>query len=198
MGSHGDAGFHLNLDTVLRHAVDRRAATGGIGAIDHARIDGSAHRLDDRFAGTLGREIDGACTVPVELDAGFLRGDERLHGGDNIAAGEVVRLDVVDGDFNAGFLSGNTRIHDQAERHLPQLHRKEIEHTDGRTRQHGPQPYAEEREDDRRTNEDDDAKDDKNNISRIHNFVTVNEKFWAPVILSRAPRSTWPSSESAS
>jgi hypothetical protein len=62
-----------------------------------------------------------------ERDARLLRGDQRLHGRHDVAAREVVRLDVVDGDLDAGLLRGDARIDDQPVGHLPQAHRDEVD-----------------------------------------------------------------------
>ena len=43
--------------------------TGGVGAIDHLRIDARLHRVENRFAGAFRGEIDGARMIERERDA---------------------------------------------------------------------------------------------------------------------------------
>ena len=48
----------------------------GLGRVDHFRIDAGADRFENGFAGSLGRQIDGAGAIEIEGDAGFIRRDQ--------------------------------------------------------------------------------------------------------------------------
>jgi hypothetical protein len=95
-------------------------------------------------SGAFRREVDRARAVPVERDAGFLGGDERLHGRDHVAAGEEMRLDLIDGDVDARLLRGDARIGDERVGDLAEPHGEEVHHADGCTGEPRAQPDAEE------------------------------------------------------
>ena len=64
------------------------------------------------------------------MQAGLLRGDERLHGLDDVAAGEVVGVDLLDVDREAGLGGGDLGVDDHAVRHAAQAHAHEVEDAD--------------------------------------------------------------------
>ena len=105
----------LTLDAVLGHAVDGGLAGRGIRAVDDLGIDAGLHGLEHGLAGALGGEVDGAGAVEVEVNAGLVRGDERLH--DHVRRcrrrGSAPR-EIVDGEVDAGFHGGDAVVHDQA------------------------------------------------------------------------------------
>ena len=103
VGADGDAGAGADGDAVLGDAFNGVFAGGGIGGVDDLGIDGGFDGFEDGFAGALGGEVDGAGAVEDEVDAGFAGGDEGLDDEFDIAAGEVVGGEVVDGNVEAGF-----------------------------------------------------------------------------------------------
>jgi hypothetical protein len=120
---------------------------------------GSTDGFDDALARSLGGKVDGAGAIPIERDAGLLRGNERLDGGDHIATCQKVRFDVIDRDFNAGFLGGDSGIHHHAVGHLAQSHGHQIGEPDVSPGKPGSQPDAEERQDDAKQQQAEDGND---------------------------------------
>ena len=70
-----------------------------------------------------------------------------MDAGDDVAAGEVLGLDLVDGQDDAGFRGPDARIHDHAIGHLTQPHGHQVDHADIGARQPRSQPDAEKGED---------------------------------------------------
>ena len=161
MGAHGDARLDLHLDAILRHAIDGGAAALGIGAVNDLGVDRSAHGLDHGLAGALRREVDGAGAVPIEHDAGLLRGDERLHGRDHVATGEVVGRNLVGRDLDAGLDRRDAGVDHEAIGHTTKAHAEQVQHAHGSAIQLGLQPDSDEGDKDGRRDEDgDDERDD--------------------------------------
>ena len=97
VGAHGHAGLDLELDAVLGHAVDRSAGRrSGFGQSMTLGLT-EVRTASSTSCPALGGEVDGAGAVPVERDAGLLRGDQRVHGRHDVAAGQVMGLDLVGG-----------------------------------------------------------------------------------------------------
>jgi hypothetical protein len=144
VGAHGDAGLDLHADAVAGHGVDGRAVGLRTGAVDDLGIDAGAHGFQHCFARALDRQIDGASTVEVEFDAGFVRGDEGEHDGIDIAAGQVVRFEFVGVEGKSGFDRRDAAVDDHAHRHTAQAHADEPGEGDRGIGDFGPQPDAEE------------------------------------------------------
>ena len=123
------------MDAVLGNAIDGRTTTLRIGAIDDLRINGGPHGLRDALARTLGRKVDGACALPTEGDAGFLRRDDRMDGRHDVAAGEEVGFDRVDANIDPRLLGRDAGIHHEPVGHLAEPHGNEIDEADVRTGQ---------------------------------------------------------------
>ena len=97
-----------------------------------------------------------------------MRGNQRLDGGDDIAAGEEVRLDVIDGDVDARLFGGDAGVHDQAIGDLAEAHGDEGEDADVGAGEPSAQPNAKEREDDAQQDEAADAECDEENDGGVH------------------------------
>ena len=161
VGAHGHPGANLDLNAVLGNSVNGAAAGGGVGTVDDLGIDRSAHGFHHALARAFGCKVDCAGAVPVEHDAGLLGGDEGLDGGDHVAAGEEVGLDVVDGEGDAGLGGGDARVDHHAVGHLAQAHGDEVGEADVGTGQPGTKPDAKEGDDDAKDDEADDGEHDK-------------------------------------
>ena len=88
--AHGDPRFDVELDAVLRDALEDRR-------LDHLRVDRGLQRFEDVAAG----EVDRGGALPLERNLRALRGDHRQHDLVDVAAGQDVRLQLIDGKRQA-------------------------------------------------------------------------------------------------
>ncbi len=84
---------------------------------------------------------------------------------DDVAAGEVLGLHLVDADVDAGFLGPDAGIHHEAVGHLPQPHGDQVDHADVGAGQPRAQKHAEERENDPDDDQSRDAENDDDDNS---------------------------------
>ena len=122
---HRHAGPHQQLDAVLGHGAQRRAARFlRVGAVDHLRIDARPHRVEHVAAG----QVDRRRPVEVEVDVGPMRGDDRVDHARHVAAGQVMGLQPPRGDArvrigaDAGLHGHDLGFDDRPGVHLPQAH----------------------------------------------------------------------------
>jgi hypothetical protein len=80
------------------------------------------------------------------MQAGLLGGDERLHRLDDVAAGEVVGVDLLDFDREPGLGGGDLGIDDYGVGNAAQAHADEVEKANLGTREAGAHPDSEEGE----------------------------------------------------
>src|SRR5690606_35907371 len=79
-----DAGGGDELDAVTGYGAD-------VGGLDHAGVHGDAHGVQDVTSG----QVDGRGAVEGQRDARLVRGDERVDHPVDVAAGQVVRFQLV-------------------------------------------------------------------------------------------------------
>src|SRR5690606_22111270 len=109
VGAHGDASGGDELDTVTSHRAD-------VGSLDNARVDRDLHGVEDVAA----REVDGGGTVEGQRDARLISSDQSVHDPVDVAAGKVVRFELVlvhVGD--PGLVGLDQRQNDAVRRHAP-------------------------------------------------------------------------------
>jgi hypothetical protein len=126
VGAHRGARLGEQLDAVLGDGGDARARV--LRAVDDARVDAGLHRLEHVAAG----EVDAGRRLERELDAGAVGRDQRAHDVQDIAAREVVRLQVARLDGDAGLDRGDLRLRDRLGAHLAQRHHQQLEESDVR------------------------------------------------------------------
>src|SRR5690606_31522024 len=129
--AHRDAGRGDQLDAVLGDGRD-------VGRLDHARVHGHAHGVEDVAAG----EVDGGRPVEPERDARLVGGDQCVDDRVDVAAGQVVGLELVLVHLDAGLVGLDQRQDDLVRRHAPEAHGDEAgeAHLDAGGDRRDPQP----------------------------------------------------------
>ena len=156
IAAHRDARLDVQLNAVLRHALEDRR-------FDDLRI----YRRLQCLQHVAAREIDRGRALPNERNLGALRGDHRQRNVLNVAAGKVVRLHLVDRQVQAGLTRAHVVGDDDAGRNAdePHAHERDDAQRHARGDRADPQPDREvvherEKEDDR--DDDDDRRTDCN------------------------------------
>ena len=111
VAAHRDARLDVQLNAVLRDALEDRR-------LDDLRID----RRLQRFEHVAPGEIDRGRALPFERNLRALRGDHRERDVVDVAAGEVVRLHLIDGQRQAGLARAHEVGDDEAGRDADQAH----------------------------------------------------------------------------
>ena len=88
VGADGDAGLDLQLDAVLRDAVERFAAEAARGAVDDLGVDARLHGLEHVAAG----QVDGGRQLEIEIELRLAGGNQRADHQRHVAAGQVMGL----------------------------------------------------------------------------------------------------------
>ena len=101
------------------------------------------------------------------MQAGFLGGDERLHRLDNVAAGKVVGVNLLDVHREAGLGRGDLSVDDHGVRHAAQAHADEVEEPDLGPRQARAHPDGEERKQEQDEQQQGTCRHEENNISHL-------------------------------
>ena len=109
----------VELDAVLGHGVDRR------GVVDDLGLHRHLHRLEHVAAG----QVDGRGALEGQRDVGLVGRDQGVDHPHDVAAGQVVRLQVVDGDVEPGLHRADARGDDGGGRHAAQPHADQGEQT---------------------------------------------------------------------
>ena len=91
LGPHRHAGLGPELNAVAADGVEGLPALGRVGAVDDLRIDAGLDGVEDVAAG----QVDGGGRLPRQVDAGLVGGDDRRGRLRHVAAGQVVRLQVL-------------------------------------------------------------------------------------------------------
>jgi hypothetical protein len=104
------------LNTVLGHG-------GHLGCGDHLGVYADL----DRFKHVAPGQVDRRRLLESERDLGFVSGNERVHHPLHIAAGEVMDLQIVDGEIESRLSGSNERIDNRRRIHLPESHSKECQ-----------------------------------------------------------------------
>ena len=167
VSTNGHARLYFYLNAILGDRIDGGATARRIRHIDNLRADGSEDRLKDRFIRSAGGDIDGTGTIPIKVKAGFLRGDECLHRLHDVAAREVMGVNLFDFDDQAGLGRGNLSIDNHRVGHAAQAHADEVEKPDLSPSEPGPHPNREEGEQEEHEQEQGACCNEDNNISHL-------------------------------
>ena len=111
IAAHGDPRFDVELNAVLRDALEDRR-------LDHLRV----HRRLQRFEHVAAGQIDRRGALPFQRNLRALRGDHGEHDVLDVAAGQVVRLHLIDRQRQAGLARAHEVGDDDARRNADEAH----------------------------------------------------------------------------
>ena len=106
-------------------------------------IDAGADGIKNRLAGAGGGQINGAATVEIQFDPGFVRGDEGANHLVHIATRKKVRFQLGGGHFNPCADGGDAGVDDERIRDSPKAHGDESGNSDRSSGGESPEPEAE-------------------------------------------------------
>ena len=150
VAAHRDTRLDVELNAVLRDALERRR-------LDDLGSDRGLERFDDVAPG----QIDRRGALPVQRNLRALCGDHRERHVLYVAAGEKVRLHLIDGEIQAGLARAHVVRHDDAGRYADEPHAHERNDPERHARRDGADPGSDrkviqkyEKEDDRYDEDD--------------------------------------------
>ena len=151
--SHRDPRLGFELNPVFGHRVDRGLARSGKRNVNHLRVDGSFHCLED----VAPRQVDRRCSLPRQGDLGSVGGDHRANHVRHPPPGQEVRLQIVRGNIDPRLLGADAVVHDLTRVHFAELHHDQIDQPHRRAGDQRLNPQADELEDEEQEEQDDDA-----------------------------------------
>ena len=133
IGTHRDAGLGDELDTVFGNGGNRRR-------INDFGINGGLHGFEHVATG----EVNSRGLFKREVYVGFRRADKSVHHALHVAAGHIVRLEVVARDVAQPCLVRlDEARHDDVGRHVTDAHQEELQQRDVYARHFGGYPKEE-------------------------------------------------------
>src|SRR5947208_4730067 len=115
MRTHRNTRFNFHADPVLRYTVNRRATHVWARRVDRFRINARAHRFQNRLAGALSREINGAGAVEIERNTGLVSGNQGEDHMAYITAGKVMRFQWIAPNIYTGLHRCDPIVHNQTD-----------------------------------------------------------------------------------
>ena len=152
IGAHGHPGSRPQLNSVFGHPVECRAGPPlGVGAVNHLGVHAGLHGGVDIAAG----QVDRRGGVPVEINLGPLRDDQRLHDPLDVPPGQRVGFESLGRNRRQARLHRHhLRFHDVLRAQAPQPHEDERAKPDPRPAGVSLQPRAEEHREQNKADKD--------------------------------------------
>src|SRR5262245_37540278 len=142
--AHGYTGFGPQLNSIATASVEELPALRRIRAIDNLRVHARLDGIEDVATG----QVNGGGGLPRQIHASLVGRDDGSGRLGHVAAGQVMRLQVLRGDLDAGLYERDLLPHYHAVIDIAELHTHEIENSDARSGQQALNPEPDEAEED--------------------------------------------------